>query len=367
MERDRWLSVVLRTALIVLFFWMVRTILVPIALGGLFALLLSPLAEKVRPRLGRAARFSPILFTIGTIVLVVIPFVFIAIEAIQSISEFLARDWTSTITRLQSFLTNGIDIRGRSIHIGGPQLQAAIQNVGQRVASFAATAIGGMAAALPAFILSLFLFGVSLYYFLKDGGTLVRWLFRLSPFPQNQTRELFASVRETVNGAILGILATAFVQGTLSLIALNVFGVPNAFLLGVLAALLSFIPLVGTTPVTVGSMIYLFVTGHIGSGIGMAVSAVVIGLSDNVVRPWAQSSSTRMHPLIALLGIFGGLELFGPVGVFLGPVIAAMAVWAVDTYAKLHPPRREAVAPPTDPDVPPPSKVTPPSERPPIP
>ncbi|MDI1449261.1 AI-2E family transporter [Polyangium sp. 6x1] len=364
MDRDRWLSVVLRTALLVLFFWMIRTIVVPIVLGGLFALLLSPLAEKVKPRLGRAARYTPVLFTFGTIILVVIPFVFFTIEAIQSISEFLARDWTPTIERFQSFLTEGIDIRGRSIHIGGPQLQTAIQNIGQRAAAIAASAAGGMAAALPVLILNLFLFGVSLYYLLRDGGKLVGWMHRLSPFPPNQTRELFASVRETVNGAILGILATAVVQGSLTLLALNVFGVPNAFLLGVLAALLSFIPLVGTTPVTVGSTIYLFVTGHIGGAIGMAVSAVIIGLSDNVVRPWVQSSSTRMHPLIALLGIFGGLELFGPVGVFLGPVIAAMAVWTVDTYAKLHPPRREAKAPPTDASVPPPSSA-PPAETPP--
>ncbi|MDI3291439.1 AI-2E family transporter [Polyangium sp. 15x6] len=369
MDRDRWLSVVLRTALLVLFFWMIRTILVPIAMGGLFALLLSPLAEKVKPRLGRAERFVPLLFTFGTIILVVIPFVFFTIEAIQSINEFLARDWGPTIHRFQSFLTEGIDIRGRSIHIGGPQLQSAIQNIGQRAASFAATFVGGMATALPGFILSLFLFGVSLYYFLRDGGKLVRWMYRFSPFPPNQTRELFASIRETVNGAILGILATAVVQGSLALLALNVFGVPNAFLLGVLAALLSFIPLVGTTPVTVGATIYLFATGHVGGAIGMAISAVIIGLSDNVVRPWVQSSSTRMHPLIALAGIFGGLELFGPVGVFLGPVIAAMAVWTVDTYAKLHHARREATAPSSEKDtsVPPPSKPSPGPENPPLP
>lgn len=366
MERDRWLSVVLRTALLVLFFWMVRTILVPIALGGLFALLLSPLAEKVKPRLGRAERFAPLLFTSATIILVVIPFVFVTLEAIQSINEFLARDWTPTIQRFQSFLTEGIDIRGRSIHIGGPQLQAAIQNIGQRAANFAASLVGGMATALPAFLLSLFLFGVSLYYFLRDGGKLVHWMFHLSPFPPNQTRELFASVRETVNGAILGLLATAVVQGSITLLALNLFGVPNAFLLGVLAALLSFIPLIGTTPITVGSTIYLFVTGHVGGAIGMIVSALIIGVSDNVVRPWVQSSSTRMHPLIALLGIFGGIELFGPVGVFLGPVVAAMAVWTVDTYAKLHPPRRESTAD-KDASVPPPSKTAPPPENPSLP
>jgi len=337
MERNRWLSIVLRTGLIVLFFWMIRTIAVPIALGALFALLLSPLAAKIAPKLGRASRFTPMFLTVGALVLVVIPFVFFVVEAVQSINEFLARDWSPTIQRLQAFLTNGIDIRGRSIHIGGEQLQTAIETIGQRLAAYAATAAGNAAAGLPVVILDVFLFAVGLYYFLRDGEALVQWMHRLSPFPRSQTQELFSSVRETVNGAILGLIATALVQGGLTLVALYIFGVPNAFLLGVLATVLSFLPILGTTPVTIGSAIYLFVIGRIGPGIGMLVAAMLIGVSDNIVRPWVQSSRTSTHPLIALLGIFGGLELFGAAGIFLGPVVAAMAIWTIDNYAKLHP------------------------------
>jgi len=347
MERDRFLSVTLRTALLLLFVWMIRGILVPLALGALFALLLSPLLERLRPKLRRAAKLAPLIVTASAIILVVIPFVLIAVQVVQSANAFLARDWTPTLDRIQAFLTNGFDIRGRNIHIGGEELQSAIQDIGQRIATYAASAVGGAAASVPGLILALFLFGVSLYYFLRDGGDLVLWMYRFSPFPSSQTRELFSSVRTTVNGAILGLFATAFVQGSLTLGALNVFGVPNAFLLGVLAAMLSFIPLIGTTPVTAGATIYLFVVGRFGAGIGMALAAVLIGLSDNVVRPWVQSTSTRMHPLVTLLGIFGGLELFGAVGVFLGPVVAAMAVWTIDTYAKLHPPRRDGPDGPT--------------------
>jgi predicted PurR-regulated permease PerM len=346
MERNRWLSLTLRTALLVLFFWMIWDLLMPIALGGLFALLLSPLLERVRPRLGRAARFAPLLFILGVIGLVMVPFVFITIELAQAIQQLVSRDWAPTIASVQAYLTNGIDIGGRHFDLGGPTLRAGIQNLGERVASLAASGLGSMARALPALILSFFLFSVSLYYFLRDGDRLVRWLLRLSPFPEAQTRELFASIRQTVNGAILGILATALVQGLLTILALYVFGVPNALLLGVLAALLSFIPLVGTTPVTGGGAIYLFATGHVGAGLGMLVAALVIGLSDNVVRPWVQSSSTSMHPLVALLSLFGGLAFFGAAGVFLGPVVAAMAVWTVETYARLHPPLAEAAEPP---------------------
>jgi len=336
MEQDRRLSIVLRVGLILLFLYMVREILVPIALGGLFALLLSPLVRRLEPRLGRARSSAPLIVASGTLILVVIPFVFIAIETVRSINQFLARDWSPIITRIQLFLTEGIYIRGRTIHVGGSDLQAALQEMGQRVATLAADGASGIAAAVPSILLALFLFGVALYYFLRDGHVLVDWLHDQSPFPEEQTRELFASVRETVNGAILGIIATALVQGGLTFVALSIFNIPNAFLLAVLALVLSVIPLVGTTPVTVGSAIYLFVIGRFGAGIGMTVAIVVIGLSDNVVRPWVQSSQTRMHPLVVLLGIFGGLQLFGAAGVFLGPVIAAMAVWSVETYAKFH-------------------------------
>jgi predicted PurR-regulated permease PerM len=295
----------------------------------------------VGPRLGKAEPFAPLIFTLASIFLVVIPTVLIAVQAVQSITRFLSRDWTSTFDRLQSSMTNGVDIFGRRVHIGGEQLQAVVQDVGQRAATFAAGYVGGLATTVPSAIIFLFLFIIALYYCLRDGSAFGRWLLRLSPFPEQETRELFASVQETVNGAILGLIATALVQGGLTLIALYIFDVPNAFLLGVLATALSFIPLVGTTPVTIGSAIYLFMTGRIGGFIGMLVAAAIIGVADNIVRPWVQSSQTRMHPLIALLGIFGGLELFGAAGVFLGPVVAAMAIWTIDAYAKLHPPRRE--------------------------
>lgn len=346
MERERWLAIIFRTGLLVLFVWMVRDILVPIALGALFALLLSPLQERLGRRLGRGRRFAPLIVTVSSLVLIVIPFVFISLEVVQSITEFLARDWTSTVDRLQGFLTNGVDIWGRQVHIGGPQLQSAVSNVGQRAATVLAGFVGGLATTVPNFIIDLFLFVVGLYYFLRDGGALGEWMFRFSPFSGAQTRELFASVNETVRGAIMGLIVTALVQGGLTMIGLTIFRVPNAFLLGVLATMLSFVPLIGTTPVTVGSAIYLFVIGRVGAGFGMVATAVVVGLSDNVVRPWVQSSQTRMHPLMVLLGIFGGLTLFGAVGVFLGPIVAAMAVWAVDTYARLHPPRRDSVPPP---------------------
>jgi predicted PurR-regulated permease PerM len=69
----------------------------------------------------------------------------------------------------------------------------------------------------------------------------------------------------------------------------------------------------------------------------MGVGIVVIGLADNIVRPIVHARSGNMHPLMSLVSIFGGLQAFGAVGVFLGPVIAAFAIWGVELYGRFRP------------------------------
>ncbi|WP_437830495.1 AI-2E family transporter [Sorangium sp. So ce1153] len=337
-QSDRWLSFTLRAGLVALFFWMVKGLLVPVLLGGLVALLVSPLQRRLAPRLGRFRKSAPAISTVGVIILVCIPLAVIIIEASASISRFFSRDWSSTIERVQGLLNDG-RITGLLNRAGlsGDDVRNYVSDLFQRVGSSIAGFAGGMVAAVPQTIVDAFLFTVALYYLLRDGGLLLRWLLTQSPFRHEETDVLFASIQDTVHGAVLGLLATSAVQGILTTIALFVFKVPGAFLFGLLATLLSLVPMLGTTPVTLGAAVYLFIVGRVGGGIGMCVAAALIGLSDNVIRPWVQSSHGGMHPLIALLSIFGGLELFGAAGIFIGPVVAAIVLWAVNTRGTMPP------------------------------
>jgi predicted PurR-regulated permease PerM len=335
-QSDRWLSFALRAALLGLFVWMVKGLLIPVVLGGLVALLLAPLERRFAPRLGRFQGAGPVLFTTGVIVLVVIPLVLIGIEAAASINRFFASDWSPTIEHIQSFVSEHSSGLLQRFGVSGDVVQNYFSNLFRQVGVAIAGFAGNMVAAVPQSIVDAFLFVVALYYLLRDGGRLVRWCLDLAPFRHEETEILFSSIKDTVHGAVLGLLATSLVQGALTTAALFLFGVPGAFLLGILATLLSLVPMLGTTPVTAGSAIYLFATGHIGAGIGMVIAAVVVGLSDNVVRPWVQSSHGGMHPLIALLSIFGGLDLFGAAGIFIGPVLAAVVLWSIEAYASLR-------------------------------
>jgi predicted PurR-regulated permease PerM len=338
MERsDRWLAVALRLGLLSLFIWMVRGQLIPVTLGALFASIAEPIERRIGRLLRSRARWAPALTTLGALLVVLLPATLLAARAASSIEAFLSHDWTPTFGRVREFLATRSGIRGR-LGIGADQLAAAVDHVVRAVASGAASFAGAVAAGLPSTILAMFLFVLSLYYFLRDGKAFVARIVKLSPFSAEDTQKLLASIHETVKGAILGTVVTAAVQGALATVVFFILRVPGAVLLGVLTSLFAFVPVIGTTPVMVGVIIYLLAVGRTASAIVMLAAALGIGFSDNIVRPMVQKSRSKaVHPLLILLGIFGGLAAFGAAGVLLGPVVAAVAVWSVQAYADLHP------------------------------
>lgn len=335
---DRWLGAALCAGLVAIFLWMVRGLLVPLALGGLFALLLAPLQRRLRGALGKRAGVAPAILTLGTFVVVVIPFAIIAAQAVVSINDFLTQGTKQIVDTIQDFGARHLSWLAERLDLHADAVRQHVVTLLQRAGLLLASLAGNFAQALPGRVVSLFLFALALYYGLRDGRALVRFLARLLPFRDEDTERLFTSVQQTVQGALLGQLLTSGVQGALTIAALFVFGVPGALVFGLVATILSVIPLVGTTPVTVGATVFLVASGRYGAAVGMLVAAVVIGFSDEVTRPLAQSSRARLHPLLVLASIFGGLEVFGAAGVFLGPVLAALAVWALDVLA--DPPAR---------------------------
>ncbi len=335
-RNDRWLSILLRTAPLVLFLWMVRSLLLPVALGALVALMLHPWNRRIAKRWPRLEKPAAVGLTMGTLVLVVIPFGLVAVRAGLSVQVFLASGLGQIAARVQDFSARHFS--GIADRLGLPveRLRTGAIDIAQRIAGSIGDFAGGVASALPGQLVSAFLFVLALYFALRDGAAAVRWALRLVPLPAHDTDELFESIRKTVHGTLVGQLAVSALQGGLTIIALYAFQVPGALMFGILAMLLSVLPLVGTMPVTLGASIYLIASGRFGAAAGMAVAAGVIGVSDNVIRPWVQSVDTRMHPLVTLLAIFGGIELMGWAGVFLGPVVAAVALWALNMYSNEH-------------------------------
>ena len=345
---NRWVAVLLIVALLGLFLWMVRSVLMPVALGGLFAVILAPLHVKLADRLGKRRRFSTPLITGGALLLIVMPLVVAGTMAVRSLKDLFGERFADSrhklsgtvahqLNRLSGFLEPfGVDTSPEALR---HTITEQVQEVGRSLAEGMGTAV----AKTPALLIGIFLFVLALFFFLRDGERLMMWCSRALPFRAKDTEELFGSVRDAVRGVVLGSILTGLLQSTLTLVSLLVFSVPGAFLWALVAFVLSFIPVVGTVPVTAGATLFLVLDDRHAAGIAMAVCAVLIGTSDNLVRPLAQDAQSHMHPLLTLLAIFGGLQAMGTGGLFVGPVIAAMVVWSIQTYAAW---RQQESAPP---------------------
>jgi predicted PurR-regulated permease PerM len=324
-------SRILRAMMIVLALWITRSFLVPVALGGVAAIVLAPVQRAVQARLPpRIARRVPIALTVLFLFLVLVPLTFLGVGVLQRLARFAQHDLVPT---LQSLLSFGRDRLGFALERLGAatDLEQRFSEAVPSVAASLASWLGAAARQIPSRFIDVFLFACALFYFLREGDRFARVLASLLPLPARETRALYAAITDTVRGALLAMIAAALVQGVMTTAALAIFRVPGAPLLGTIATFLALLPMIGTTPVTLGSAIYLLATSRFGAAAGMLVAALVIGTVDNFIRPWVQASRSPLPPMFVLLGIFGGIRTMGPSGIFLGPVIVAVALVAVTT------------------------------------
>jgi predicted PurR-regulated permease PerM len=162
-----------------------------------------------------------------------------------------------------------------------------------------------------------------------DGPLLVRWLWSVSPLQARQTEELLTEFHNVATGSIVGNVATALLQGVLAGIGFAIFGVGHAFFFGMLTAVASFVPVIGTAIVWVPAAGLLLATGHSGAAIGFAAWCLigVVGV-EHLAKPFIlrATSGGEMHTGLMFLALLGGLEVFGLLGVILGPLIVSFFV-----------------------------------------
>ncbi|GAI30169.1 unnamed protein product, partial [marine sediment metagenome] len=147
---------------------------------------------------------------------------------------------------------------------------------------------------------------------MRDADLFLKYVKTLSPFSQSLERELAKKFKGITKAVIYGFVVVGILQGVLTGVGLFIFRVPNALLLTVLAVLGAIIPVLGAWIVWLPAAIYLFLTGHVVLGIGLALyGALFISWIDNIIRPYIVARKTKISSAIVLIGMIGGLIVFG--------------------------------------------------------
>ncbi len=187
--------------------------------------------------------------------------------------------------------------------------------------------LSGIAEMLIAILLAFFIY--------RDGETIASYcqalLKRLAGERGERILDLTANV---TRGVVYGLIGTAIVQGIMTTFGLWVAGVPNAVLFGVIAGIISILP-VGAPLVWIPASLWLFGQGEWGWGVFLALyGGLGISSADNIIRPWFISKGADLPLLLTLLGALGGVLAFGFLGLFLGPVLLAVGYSLVKDWAE---------------------------------
>jgi predicted PurR-regulated permease PerM len=320
---------------LVIIFWMIGPYLMALFLGGTLAMLTFPLYRWLRLK-----RWGPspaaLATTLFLLVLVIAPVAGFSVLAVrQGISAaanmpdlggFSPQSLTRDLSRSDIV---------RALVGDRAQVNAQIKSGFYSLGQYFTRGVLNLAKGIPEFVLQIALAVIACFFFLKDGKRFVTWLLSLSPFHPAVQEKLIDTFRNTALSTLAASLVSSAIQATITALTFLAFGVPGAFLAGGASFILSWMPVVGSAPVWLAGAVYLFLQGAFLQMTVLLAVGVVAGASDNVVRAYMLRGQAAMHPLVGLVAVFGGISMFGILGVFIGPILAAMFIALLKLWPEL--------------------------------
>jgi len=187
---------------------------------------------------------------------------------------------------------------------------------------------------LPGLFIGLTVTLFVLFALLRDGQRLVAWFEWVLPVADEDLTELREGLDDLMWASVVGNVAVAAIQAVMLGAGLVVAGVPAVVFLTVATFVLTLLPLVGAFGVWLPAAVYLVAVGRPTAGAALAVYGVFVTFSDSYLRPALIGQTAAFNSAIVIVGIFGGLVVFGAVGLFIGPVVLGGTKLVLDTYAR---------------------------------
>ena len=332
----RLLALLFATAVALYLCWLiVQPFVNVLAWAAVLVVFFYPIHRRLVARTGRPAT-SALLSSLIVIVVILLPLALITLAVISQMAGVLQNLQTSAA----ALLNPNSPVTGRFIawlgqYVNVEQLSSQefmldrLKGLGGTIAGRTLGFVGG----LVGVIVQVFFVIFTMYYFFRDGDKIVRALPEMLPLERAQSEEIFTRTRDVIGASLYGVLVIAMIQGALGGLAFWTLGLPSAIVWAVIMTFLSMIPMAGAFLVWVPAAIYLAITGHyIKALLLVAWGLLVIGTIDNFLRPKLVGERTKLHELFIFFSVLGGLEVFGVLGIVLGPVVVAITLALLDVF-----------------------------------
>ena len=325
-------------------FWVLSPFLASLAWAGILAYVTWPLHQWLRRRLPGRDNLTALLMTLGVAATLLLPMVWVLITLVADLAAASATFRQVSAHGLPPLPVGVLAWPGgewlaaqyQRVQADPEWVRAQIAALGLTDATNLRNVAGDVGRNVGKFGLAVF----ALFFLYRNGdsvltqfrGVATRWLGEAAP-------GYIQAVGVTVRAVVFDIVLTALAQGVLAGLGYWVAGIAAPALWGVITALVSMIPFVGPV-VWLGLSLGLLAQGETQAALGLFLwGALVVSWVDNLIRPLVISGPTRIPFLLVFLGVLGGLNAFGLIGLFLGPVLLAVSVgiwreWLVHARSK---------------------------------
>ena len=319
--------------LLLIFFLLAFAILQPffelLALSGILAFLFMPVQKFLARKLGSESA-AALVTILCMLVAIGVPMYFFGRAIISEMFTFYG-----------TYKSGGLHVSSDiAIQNLSPAWQARVVSLlgeaAVRLNSWAQDAVLNIAGTLSnvaGFFVSCFVFLFSTYYFLADHENIRTYASALFPLSASQRTLVVDRLVGAINGIVRGSFLFALMQAGAASIGFWIAGVPQFLVWGALTFFASFIPTVGSTLTIVPAIVFLLIFKSVPAAIILTTWFVVVHLPmDYLIPPRLIGSRARLHPLLVLLGVLGGISAFGVPGFIFGPIAMAIFVALVEEY-----------------------------------
>ncbi len=240
------------------------------------------------------------------------------------------------IDRLRSFVAGTVPWLADLI----PEMEELVTPLGtgaQAAGVYLMGKLTAITAGTAGFLLSMFVMFYAMFFFLRDGRKIMERFLYYIPMQDEEREAMVERFMSITKATVKGTLLIGLIQGTLGGVAFYFAGINGAAFWGAVMVVLSVIPGIGPALVWIPFVVSLYLSGDsLSATLLLLWCAGVVGTIDNVLRPRLVGRDARMPDLLILIGTIGGLYLFGPIGLALGPIICGLFLTALDFYADAY-------------------------------
>jgi predicted PurR-regulated permease PerM len=306
-----------------------RPFFTSIVTGLLLAYFSYPIFRFVRTFL-RLRALSGVVSLLIVLGLFVFPFIYLGVAFIDDARDFAA-DFVEgdppaiVVQAFEFYAATRVEDPQNQTQVEA-EMEAILEDLVAQGSQFVIGAIPNLIGLIINLLIGLLIVSFVMFYFYVDREDMGAYITKTMPLPPHQTRFLLLETRHAINAIFIGQLAGALLQGLVGGIGFWLFGVPYPVFWGAIMGVLSLLPVVGAFLVWAPAGIIMIVTGDVVNGVLLLLwGAVLVSNVDNVVKPILIGGRTGIHPLLVLIGVFGGIALFGIIGFIVGPLLLGVA------------------------------------------